>query len=251
MTDPIHDPIELVDAAMAATNREDWHGVAALCDPASLAAFRRHMLDRLDPATIAPHEVTAESLQHGERPMPREVAEQFAAWRRERNDPVHRLREEFPDVASTDELRAMAPAELFAAWLDGRSARRQILRLVAEGRAPAAVAEHLRAGPFPSQSLVALGVVHDGERFAHVLYRHRHDAEPAAVETHGWAAALPDDERELALELMHRGHPQVTTCRRQPDGSWRLIADHNLLGYGFMAVGSVTLADEVPPPGDG
>ncbi len=249
MPDEHTDPIALFDAAVAALNREDWTAVAALCDEASLAAFRRQMLAQLDPALLEQYAITAETILRHSPDMPREVAEYQAAQHRRHGDPARRLAEELPGVADADALRAMSPRDVFAAWLDGRSPRRQITRLAAEGRIPPAAVDRLRDTTLAIHTHVAIGAVHDGERIAHVLYRHADDAAPAADgAAPGSADALPDDERELALELAARGYPQVATCRRQPDGSWRLVAGWGFLGVGGLLVGH--LAEEDGPAPD-
>lgn len=46
-------------------------------------------------------------------------------------------------------------------------------------------------------------------------------------------------ERELARDLGQRGTAMTTPCRRQPDGSWRLIADYDFLYVASMHISPV------------
>lgn len=95
-----------------------------------------------------------------------------------------------------------------------------------------------------------LGAVPDGERVTHVLFRNAFDPEEAwSGDAAGWLAGRPADGQELARQLWGRGHSQVATCRRQPDGTWRFIADPD-----FLRISSVQIADvratEAPSSGD-
>jgi hypothetical protein len=45
----VHDPVELVRAAVAAINALDWHGAVSLCDPVSLRAFHRELCAMYSP----------------------------------------------------------------------------------------------------------------------------------------------------------------------------------------------------------
>ena len=40
-------------------------------------------------------------------------------------------------------------------------------------------------------------------------------------------------------ELSRYGSPLVATCRRQPDGTWCLLADHGFLGTSGTVIGVV------------
>jgi hypothetical protein len=68
------------------------------------------------------------------RDMPEAVAAYEADRLMERSTPEARLREELPTVASVEALRGMSPDAVFAAWLDGRSLRRQIEAGTRSGR---------------------------------------------------------------------------------------------------------------------
>jgi hypothetical protein len=255
MPTDLTDPLALFGAAVDALNRERWADAAALCDPASLTAFARQLHGAFAPVPPE-HKVTAESYLAHEPGMPRAVAEYYAARANAQQDPANRLHEEFAGVADVDALRALGPAETFAAWLDGHSRRRQYERHVAAGRASRAAADralaYTRDAGWDAYRYAALGVVADGERIAHVLYgRDRGDfADPAAWTGAAAAhfAALPPEEQALTRDLVGRERPGVFTCRRQPDGTWRALAGYDFLGVtnmGFM------LPDDPPAPGDG
>jgi hypothetical protein len=234
----LQDPIALFRAAVDALNAEDWSAAAALCDPVSLRAFHWQLVEQYAPSR-PPRALTVEEYLRHAPETPIAVAEHVVAEHQRRADPIARLRLELPGVPSADALRAMPPEVAFAHWLDGKSFRRQVERLAAEGRiSQRAAALHATAGS-GGYRYVPLGAVPDGARVAHVLFRNAFDPdEPWSGESAAWLAARPSDEQALARELWGRGHPQSATCRLQPDGSWRLLADHD-----FLRVSSVHIFD--------
>ena len=236
------DPLTLFGAALHALNAGDWAAVAQLCDSASLKSFHR---GRLEEFASRPSRMTADELMRQVPDMPREAAEYHVARQQQMMDPEQRLKEEMPDVPNVDAFRAMAPEEVFTRWLDARSPGRQMERIGAAARIPpdvaaALVAEHRGA----ELSLVALGFIVDGDRIAHVLYREAFD-ESRGRGSEEWLARLPADERELIRDMAGRGHPTTATCRRQPDGTWRLIVDHHFFGVGSSRIIDVQV--EKPP----
>lgn len=231
-------------AAADAIAREDWHGVAGTCDPVSLAAFRRQLVAQFD-RTESPGVLTVDEYLRHYPEMPRAVAEYHVEQHKAQSDPVRQLRRELPDAEDVAHLKRLGPEEVFALWLAGRSPRREVERMLAEqGIDPGSAASMLEQLT-PSFAYEPVGAVADGERVAHVLYRmggvHSEDDGPEAA---AWLAGLPVEERELTRELAGRQHPMVATCRRQPDGSWRLIADH-----GFLRLGSFGIC-VTPEPAD-
>ena len=98
----------------------------------------------------------------------------------------------------------------------------------AEGRISRRAAEAHASLPYAGYHYVPLGAVADGERIAHVLFRNALD---------------PDDAQTLARELWGRAHPHVATCRRQPDGTWRLVADHDFLHVASVIISGVREED--------
>jgi hypothetical protein len=244
------DPIALFDAAIDALNREDWLAAARLCDPVSLRSFHRNLLAQVAPAMPVP-QLTAEDLMRSSPEMPREVAEFQVAEFRRHSDPGERLRSELPSVPSIAALRELSPAEAFAAHLDGRSFRRQIEHMAERGHlSPEVAARAAASAKGPLHRYVVLGAFEDGERIAHVLYRMRMDeTAPWQGEMAAMVAALPDDEQTLMRDLTFRSHPHVATCRRQPDATWALLADHSFLGVGSTIISSVNV-ERLEPEGD-
>jgi hypothetical protein len=142
------DPLAVFRAAVAALNAEDWRGAAALVDPVSLRDFVNNVRERLAPDR-GPRAVTAEEYLASDPQLPRAVAEHYAAQSRRQTDPQWQLPRELPGVESVDALRALAADEVFARWLEGRSGRRQIERLAADGRISQAIAARQSASKSP------------------------------------------------------------------------------------------------------
>ena len=231
MTDTTN-PTAVFEGAIAALNAEDWQAAAELCDPVSLRTFRRRLLEQCAPSRLRPM-VTVEQMLASSPGMPREVAEYEVNEVRRYADPVARMREELPSVSSLEELHELSPVATYAAWLDGRSARRQVERLVESGHMSARAAADTVWRMVEPLRYVALGAIRDGDRIVHVLYRFATDDSGEWVEQLSEVMAdVPADEREFIRERSSRGHPYVATCRRQPDGTWALVADHIFLGVG-------------------
>ena len=81
---------------------------------------------------------------------------------------------------------------------------------------------------------LVLGSVRDGEEFAHIVCRHadRRDADDEDADDF----ATPDDEAELNRALRNRTLMLTALCRRQVDGTWRLIAERNLFFLPQMSI---------------
>jgi hypothetical protein len=78
---------------------------------------------------------------------------------------------------------------------------------------------------------VLLGVVPDGDRIAHVIFRAAFDPAKLPDPPMGFSDAGPsEDERQLIRDIAGRLVPQVVTCRRQDDGTWRMIVGHDFFG---------------------
>jgi hypothetical protein len=243
MTD-FTDPLAVFRAAVEVLNTEDWAAAAALVDPASLRGLVRQLRERLAPV-VPSRTITAEEYMESDPGLPRVVAEHYAAEALRHADPTLRLQLELPGVTSVDELRALSPEEVLRHWLDGRSARRQIERLAADGRiSPRAATMHESAG-FSMYNYVAIGFLTDGDRLAHVLYRHDVNPElPWSGDMANWLANLPSDEQTLARDMWVSGHPSVAIVRRQPDGTWRLVVEYDFLNMGSLHIGGVRVQDE-------
>ena len=222
------DPEALFHAAVAALAREDWLRVAEMCDPASLSLYQSAVLRYyLEPQSHAP--VTVEQYLAHAPDMPREVAEYHVRQIHAEIDRSKSLERDYPTVGSIDELRQMSAVALYASWLEGRSLRRQLQQIAKQQSLPdSAVDEALRAAGAEERATL-LGVVPDGERVAHVLYRTEIAQVPAISEDGA-------EEREFQADMAGRQFVSVLTCRRGKDGGWRLIADHSLLGHGANVV---------------
>ena len=222
------DPEALFHAALAALAREDWAQLAEMCDPASLSLFRsaaiRYYLEP-KPRSI----VTVEQYLEHAPDMPREVAEYHVRQIQAELDRSKSLERDYPTVGSIDELRQMSAVALYASWLEGKSFRRQLQRAAKQHSLPdSAVDEALRSAGAEERATL-LGVVPDGERVAHVLYRMEVTSAPEISE--GDTA-----EHEFQKDMAGRQFVHVLTCRRGTEGGWRLIADHSLLGHGAKVV---------------
>ena len=68
-------------------------------------------------------------------------------------------------------------------------------------------------------------------------YRNAHspnDVYPGVMDS--WEQSVPADEAELARLTHYLQNPQVVTCRKQPGGSWRLLAGRSLSLVGTLEV---------------
>lgn len=228
------DPVELFRAAVDGLEQEKWQEVAGLCDPVSLRAFKQSFLSQFD---LAPRvSWSVEQLLRFSPDMPRAVAEYQIVQIHRQSDPAVRLARDFPLVGSIEELRDMEPADVFARWLEGKSPRGQILAAVRDGSITeaAAAAHGSELGRLPPYESV--GAVKDGNDVAYVLYQFaRAESGEMSDEVKEWMDDLSPEEREFAELALP--HPSIATCRRQPDNTWRLIADHDFLHFGSISIG--------------
>ena len=161
--------------------------------------------------------------------MPREVAEyQLAQQQRAAEEWVKGLTRDLPGVADTTALETLPAARVYAAWLEGRSARYQLSLHVAAGRISQEDAAAIAERYVGMHRYVPLGALPDGERVMHIVYRHGTSLEHSAPAE--WLARRPPDEQQLIRDLTLSGHPKVCQCRLQPGGGWALIADEDFLG---------------------
>ena len=195
------DPLALFNAAVDAVDRQDWPGVAALCDESSLADFRDEMLALVTYHQTPDASFRAIDLMRTDPSMPRAVAEWQAQRVREHQDPQRRLREELPGVESREQLEKMSPAEVFAAWLNGRTLGNIVEQAWERRQVTRAAIDQILAGERPKVAYVALGWVPDGEAIRYVIYRQ--DAAGS--------------------------RPQAAMIRHQSDGGWLFVASRDLL----------------------
>lgn len=241
------DPLSLFHAITDALQRRDWQAVALLCDPASLVAFKRRLLEQYAPTEPAPLMTVEEWLRY-QPDTPREVAEYQVAQMNKGRDPATRL-QEIPGIRSVEALKALSPPEVFAAWLDSRHPESQFDRLRELGQISDTVADEM--GEAIRRELrpryVPLAAVPDGGKLTHIVVREERTSTPESMdgEERAWFDRLSAAEQELTRDLAECGDPQLTTCRRQPDGEWRMLA-----GYEFLNLGDWTVfVNPEPPPG--
>jgi hypothetical protein len=221
------DPISIFRAAAAAIESEAWDEAAALCDPATLSLYKREILSRIAPPK---HPWTAERLLRASPDLPREVAEFQAMNLAKMSDPQRVLDDEVPSISSIEQLRDMPPLKVFAAWLQGQSYTSQLARAQRNSSMPAEVIVAALQRPFKTRYHI-LGVVDDGERLTYVVFRREYDSPSSddEIEPPGYPEDLSDAELS-ALEDQQNAYVDFAPLRRQPDGSWRLLAGHGFLG---------------------
>jgi hypothetical protein len=237
------DPISLFRSLIDALNRGEWHAVAERCDPAGLARFKESLLAQFDPAE-QPRQLTAEEYLRSSPDTPRAVVDHFVAEvNRRRADPAERLADEVAGVESVTALREMHPEAVFAAWLEGRSPRRQLERLIAEGQAPPDAADLLNQLAVVRH--VAIGAVADGERLSHVVYRLEIEDPPdERYGTEERDPAVGEPAPEAEDDRSDGAGVYVASCRKQADGTWRMVP-----GFGFLNLASTSVSVGVDEEG--
>ncbi|MBL8984334.1 MAG: hypothetical protein JNL26_19260 [Gemmatimonadetes bacterium] len=238
------------DAAVGALNTGDFAAATALCDPASLRLVGRQLLGTLgagDPIRLP----TIEDLQRSSPDMPREVAEYHVAQARRHAVTGGMLGVLLPSCPSLEAAHAASPESLFAWWLEGRRDTYQIRHLEARGLAPPGTADlHQAHVPGLGLQLVVLGVVGDGPAVAHVIYRDdQGDPTTWGPDSTKWMEALPSDEAAVALDQTLRNPVRSAMCRRQEDGTYRLVASTDFLWVGSRIVARVERDERKPTEG--
>jgi hypothetical protein len=232
----MHDPVSVFEKALACLQADDFAGAAACCDPVSLRAFQRQMVSQYVPEEpIRP--LTIEDMLRAAPDMPRDVAEYHVRQRQEWDEQRKDVSRELPGISDGAALRAASGEAVFAAYLLGKSYA-FLLR------------QHVQSGELTESELAAsqglnshrlaqrvIGTIAISERLSYLFYVT--DGRDLPVSDDAWVqhelariAALPADERDLLEEMKGNHSPQSVLCRRQPDGSWRLIASHDFLGAG-------------------
>jgi hypothetical protein len=237
------DPLTLFAAAIHTLNRDDWHGVARLCDAASLGLFKRYLIDSLSPRPEPSHKITATELMKAVPSMPRAVAEYQVTRFRESLDPKERLRDQVPSVKSLTALEGMTPAAVFAAWLEGKSIRRQVDRNVELRRMTRATANDVVAQGLKQFNFTGLGYVEDGDRIAHIVYR-RDDSlrGPFLGADDPLFAGRTPPEIAFIGDSWGRESPNTVMARKQFDDSWLLVASSD-----FLLVDQISFISEPEP----
>lgn len=218
-------PKGLFDAAVAALAAEDWFALAGLCDPHSLERFRSGMVRQY---TREPSSISVDDYLRHAPDMPREVAEYHISVVEKNADPRARFREDLPTVQSIGDLTNLSPREVYAAWLHARSPRVQLERQVEAGQVPREAIENMLSES-RSAPLRFVGVVMEGDRLAHVLYRWapvEGEGGEADCNEEGTEEFQPQDDGPYSIP------PQLVRCRRHESGEWHLLADYSLFGFG-------------------
>src|SRR5688572_14525990 len=220
----MHDsPVGVVESVLRGFNSENWIGVADLFDEGSLSEFRRNILWR--------------------NSTPRRKLDVEAD---KASDPVMRLREELPTISSIEELELLPPRQLYAVWLESHSPRTQVNKLVVSGQVSRTRAETVLPSIVTNWNYTVIGVVMDGDRVAHVLYRG--NPSPTGLrqdEADLLRAGAPAAELETLRDIFGKANPALVTCRRNSDGFWRLLASHHPFGIG---TGMIWIGDDDTQP---
>ena len=236
-------PAQIVADAVGALNREDWNAFVGLCDPVSVRRFKRDLVWQLtDRGPGDP--VSVDDFLREMPDMPREVAEYNLAEIERSRDPILRLHLEISTVSSFEELTSLEADQVLLRWLQSRMPRREEefstrrwqpadglevveLRRLSE--------EEIDCGAISKPEYVVLGSVRDGDEFAHVVCRHvLRGWDDCEVE--GDDLATPQDELELERALRDRKWIHTAACRKQADGSWRLVVDRGLFFMANMSI---------------
>jgi hypothetical protein len=236
----VRNPEKVVDAAFEALNLEDWAGLADLCDPVSLWAFKREMLEDFcvpDDRDESKLEAELDDDDDEEDPEIRAAIEHDIAILREWSNPANRVRAEFASVETVDELREMDPGKMFARWLQAKKPDRYVER--DRDASEDWKRQKTRASDKTTRSYqyTTLGSVLDGDKIAYVVYRNSkvpNDVYPGVMDE--WESRIPEDEAELARDTRYLRHPLIVTCRKQKDGSWRLVASSHFSLVGKLQV---------------
>lgn len=228
-------PSQIITDAVAAIERGDWSAFIDLCDPVSLRRFKNDLVWQFSDHGYSPS-ATVDEIMNEIPEISREVAEHYLAQMTGDRDPAFRLSLELSTVSSLEELQGLEPSEVLIRWLKSRMPRREEELSIRKWE-PSEGLEVTEVRRLSQQELdndfiykpeyVVLGSVRDGDEFAHVVCRHadrpgRDDDE----ESDGYAT--PTDEGELDRTIRNRVHMLTALCRRQADGTWRLIAERNL-----------------------
>ncbi len=202
-------PEAVISAAFAAMNTEDWHGLAALCDPQSLRIFKNrtlNILEMLRSDCDTPGDLPDVAAANSFGPEP---------------DFLSYLRFEIAGVSSIDEVREMNPGKVFTRWVQARSFRPRT------GDDDSTGGDAKRQKTVWSYTYYVLGSVRDGNDIAHVVVRlPREESLPPENASEG--VQLSADVREYLTALSHWGEPLSITCCLQSDRSWRMIPRRNL-----------------------
>lgn len=215
----MENPRKLVATAFELANARDYNALAALCDPLSLRSFKAEMLEEHDYEALAATPVDPDA------PRIELTDEQYADYCKY-VEPVRQFQLEFPRLEAIGDLRNLEPLEAFAVWMDGK-AHHGLREEETRADAWKDLTEH------PEQEII--GCVFGTPDIAYVLHYNKTSAagyEPYQV----WLSETCAEHQDFMEAMHHRGHPSIVTCRRQTDGTWRVIASRNFLFFGGFSV---------------
>lgn len=218
------DPVVLFKAAVAAYARRDLETFAGCFDAGTLERVRREAIESVRRERPP---MTVEDILRDAPDMPREAAAYHLAQVNQNSSREAMLKSEY-DVSSVEELEALPVAEFLFRMIDVHSYRRQLQRLFERRGQP------MPDAVVPEQHFHVIGWLPDGDSIGHILYRPEVTRGPHVSDE--WLEQFPEDERAMATELAVRGHHRSETCIRQPDGGWKLAAQHSIFGSGQMMV---------------
>jgi hypothetical protein len=211
------DPIRVFEAAVEALRNEDWAALVATCDPESVSVFTDELLTGFRRVDIEPA-ISVEAYLKGAPDLSPEEAQRHLDEARTRRLPENRVADEYPSVASVQDLLRLPANEVLAAWLYGRSPRAALARQVSQSRTSRVLSEEDVAGIAQMWEYRALGVITD-EDICHVVYRGQQPADATS-------------ETDKDSDRYHREHPQILTMRRAADGQWGVLANTQMFGLG-------------------
>lgn len=235
-------PSQIITDAVAAIDRGDWNAFIDLCDPVSLRRFKKELVCQFSDDEYSPDYLLDEFLREVPE-FTRADAEYYSAEVNRRLSPAVRLSLELSTVSGMEELQGLEPGEVLIRWLKARMPRTGN-QFPATGREPPHRFESEEVDRLSQEELddfifkaeyLVLGSVRDGNEYAHVVCRHADRSDPGDEEDPEDYAA-PRDEAELDRALRNRTLMLTALCRRQSDGSWRLIAERNLFFLPQMSI---------------
>ena len=89
-----------------------------------------------------------------------------------------------------------------------------------------------------------VGCVFDSPDIAHVVYRPQASAQDVIGASYDdWLARAPSEYREYMIAMKHRGIPMLISCRRQKDGSWRLVGNRQFSFFSSLQIAEIRRDD--------
>lgn len=232
----MNSPRLVVTLAFERLRNNDWFRLADLCDPLSLEAFKIEMLQQFGDQFGEPDpEIPAADIE------PIHLDDETYAEYMKYLHPDSMMKVEFPTLSSMDDLRTMPPVDAFASWLEGKANYRGLPEVGSEEPWETELREELEGDdPFDDREWPAyeiVGCVFDTPDIAHVVYRPKCSARGVIGAGYDdWLARAPSEHRDYMIAMNHRGIPMLISCRRQKDGTWRLVANRQFSFFSSFRV---------------